>query len=86
MGIRYPLLMWEPEKLPKPLSLVTGYPTTMLIDRKGRLRQVLFGPFFFGPELGKFERLLETTLSEKPPKKRPLREGTKERKGRSEKG
>jgi len=47
MGINYKLAQWEKEqnKLPKPLSLVPSYPASLLIDRQGRLRGGVFGPW-----------------------------------------
>jgi len=64
MGIRYTLVRWEPEKLPEPLNKVFMNPTTLLIDRQGRLRA-----FVFGPDLLTLEKELQAALKEKAPKK-----------------
>ncbi len=61
-GINYLLAQWQREKMPKPLSLVFGYPTSLLIDRQGRLRE-----FVFGPNLQALEASLMSALKEKPP-------------------
>lgn len=63
MGINYKLAKWEKEqnRLPKPLSLVPSYPASLLIDREGRLRSGVFGPF-----LTQLEKDLKATLAEKP--------------------
>ncbi|MCS7265809.1 MAG: hypothetical protein NZ805_13365 [Armatimonadetes bacterium] len=63
MGINYKLAQWEQEhsKLPKPLSLVPSYPATILIDRQGRLKTGVFGPW-----LTQIEKDLKAVLAEKP--------------------
>ncbi len=63
MGINYKLARWEKEqnKLPKPLSLVPTYPASLLIDRKGRLKSGVFGPW-----LTQLEKDLKAALAEKP--------------------
>ncbi len=63
LGINYKLAQWEKEqsKLPKPLSLVPGYPASILIDRKGRLKSGVFGPW-----LMQLEKDLKSALVEKP--------------------
>lgn len=63
MGINYKLAQWEKEqsKLPKPLSLVPGYPASLLIDRQGRLKSGVFGPW-----LTQLEKDLKAVLAEKP--------------------
>ncbi len=63
MGINYKLAQWEKEqnKLPKPLSLVPSYPASILIDRKGRLKSGVFGPW-----LTQLEKDLKAALAEKP--------------------
>lgn len=61
MGINYTLALWEKEKMPKPISLVMGYPTTLLIDRQGRLRAVVMGPTIY-----QLEKDLLAALKEKP--------------------
>lgn len=65
MGINYKLAQWEKEqsKLPKPLSLVPSYPASLLIDRKGRLRSGVFGPW-----LMQLDKDLKAALAEKPSK------------------
>lgn len=62
MGINYKLAQWEKEqsKLPRPLSLVPGYPASLLIDRNGRLRGAVFGPW-----LMQLEKDLQSALKEK---------------------
>jgi hypothetical protein len=62
MGINYKLAQWEKEqnKLPKPLSLVPSYPASLLIDRQGRLRGGVFGPW-----LTQLESQLKEALKEK---------------------
>lgn len=74
MGINYILALWEKEKMPKPVSLVMGYPTNMLIDRQGRLRTVVMGPM-----LDRLEKDLLAALKEKPasPSKPPAAKPTK---------
>ncbi len=62
VGINYLLVQWQREKMPKPLSLVFSYPTNLLIDRQGRLRE-----FVFGPNLQALEPSLKSALKEKPP-------------------
>lgn len=63
MGINYKLAQWEKEqnKLPKPFSLVPSYPAALLIDRKGRLKSGVFGPW-----LTQLEKDLKSALAEKP--------------------
>ncbi|MFA0759770.1 MAG: hypothetical protein KEFWMYNX_001935 [Candidatus Fervidibacter sp.] len=48
--------------LTKPISLVMGYPTNLLIDRQGRFRTVVMGPM-----LDQLEKELTAALKEKPP-------------------
>ncbi len=64
MGITYPLFLWEQEKLPKLLQVVNAYPTTLLIDRNGKIREVVFG-ILFGEQKREFERKLVAVLKEK---------------------
>ena len=68
MGINYKLAQWEKEqsKLPKPLSLVPSYPASLLIDRQGRLRGGVFGPW-----LTQLENQLKAALKEKPTAQKP---------------
>jgi hypothetical protein len=63
MGINYKLAQWDKEqnKLPKPLSLVPSYPASLLIDRQGRLKSGVFGPW-----LTQLEKDLKAALAEKP--------------------
>lgn len=63
MGINYKLALWEKEqsKLPKPFSIVPSYPAALLIDRQGRLRAGVFGPW-----LMQIEKDLKAALAEKP--------------------
>lgn len=80
MGINYKIAQWEKEqsKLPKPLSLVPGYPASLLIDRNGRLRGAVFGPL-----LMQLEKDLKSALKEKPqspaqkPENKPTTKKTK---------
>ncbi|MFA0759764.1 MAG: hypothetical protein KEFWMYNX_002095 [Candidatus Fervidibacter sp.] len=62
MGINYTLAVWDKDKFPKPISLVMGYPTNLLIDRQGRFRAVVMGPM-----LDRLEKELTAALKEKPP-------------------
>ncbi len=73
MGINYKLAQWEKEqdKLPKPFSLVPSYPASLLIDRQGRLRAGVFGPWLF-----QLEKDLKAALAEKPEKPEPKKEAT----------
>ena len=64
-GLTYPLFLWEHDKLPTPLKVITGYPTTLLIDRNGKIREVVFG-ILFGEKKEAFERKIVATLKEKP--------------------
>jgi len=66
MGINYKLAHWEKEqsKLPKPFSLVPSYPAALLIDRQGRLKAGVFGPW-----LMQLEKDLKAALAEKPVEK-----------------
>ncbi len=64
MGINYTLAVWDKDKFPKPISLVKGYPTSLLIDRQGRFRTVVMGPM-----LDQLEKELMAALKEKPPTK-----------------
>lgn len=83
MGINYKLAQWEKEqsKLPKPLSLVPSYPASLLIDRNGRLRGAVFGPW-----LTQLEKELKSALKEKSqpstpkPENKPATKQAKERK------
>ncbi len=63
--LTYPLFMWEQNKLPQLLRIITGYPTTLLIDRNGKIREVVFG-ILFGEQKKAFERKLVAALKEKP--------------------
>jgi len=64
-GLTYPLFLWEHDKLPTILKVITGYPTTLLIDRNGKIREVVFG-IIFGEQKEAFERKLVSVLKEKP--------------------
>lgn len=64
-GITYPLFLWERNKLPQLLRTITGYPTTLLIDRNGKIREVVFG-ILFGEQKDAFERKIVAALKEKP--------------------
>ena len=64
-GLTYPLFLWERDKLPTILKVITGYPTTLLIDRNGKIREVVFG-ILFGEQKEAFERKIVATLKEKP--------------------
>lgn len=64
IGITYPLFLWEREKLPKPLQVVFVHSTTLLIDRKGKIRKVVFG-IVFGERKDDLERDLIASLKEK---------------------
>ncbi len=64
-GLTYPLFLWEHDKLPTLLKVITGYPTTLLIDRNGKIREVVFG-ILFGEQKEAFERKLVSVLKEKP--------------------
>ena len=68
MGINYKLAQWEKEqsKLPKPLSLVPSYPASLLIDRQGRLRGGVFGPW-----LTQLEGELKAALKKKTTEPKP---------------
>lgn len=68
MGINYPLFLWEKEKLPELLQVVVTHQTTLLIDRNGKIREVVFG-ILFGERKNAFERKLLTLLKEKPSEK-----------------
>lgn len=61
-AVQYPLLIWEKDKLPPPLTMVKGYPTTVLIDRQGKVRKV-----FFGPATHALDSFVQQALKEKPP-------------------
>ena len=61
MGINYTLAVWDKDKFPKPISLVVGYPTSLLIGRQGRFRTVVMGPM-----LDQLEKELMAALKEKP--------------------
>lgn len=63
--LTYPLFMWEQQKLPQLLRVINGYPTTLLIDRNGKIREVVFG-ILFGEQKEAFERKLVAALREKP--------------------
>lgn len=65
MGIFYPLFLWEQKKLPKLLQVITAYPTTLLIDRDGKIREVVFG-ILFGEQKKEFERKIVALIKEKP--------------------
>jgi len=65
MGINYLLFLWEQEKLPKLLQVINAYPTTLLIDRNGKIREVVFG-ILFGEQKEAFEGKLQALLKEKP--------------------
>jgi len=82
MGINYKLAQWEKEqnKLPKPLSLVPSYPASLLIDRQGRLRGGVFGPWLTQLE----SQLKEASRRNQPspkPRASPPRQKGKSRKG-----
>jgi len=64
-GLTYPLFLWEQDKLPTLLKVITGYPTTLLIDRNGKIREVVFG-IIFGEQKEAFERKIVAALKEKP--------------------
>jgi len=68
MGINYKLAQWEKEqsKLPKPLSLVPSYPASLLIDRQGRIKGSVFGPW-----LTQLESQLKAALKEKQTAPKP---------------
>ncbi len=68
MGINYRLAQWEKEqsKLPKPISLAPSYPAALLIDRQGKLRGGVFGPWLL-----QLEKELKAALKEKPPTSKP---------------
>jgi len=74
--LTYPLFVWERDKLPKLLQVVAGYPTTLLIDRSGKVREVVFG-ILFGEQREAFERKLVAAIKEKP--KPPPKSPTKSR-------
>lgn len=61
LGITYTLARWEKQP-PKPFSLVPSYPAALLIDRQGRLRGGVFGPW-----LMQLEKELLASLKEAPP-------------------
>lgn len=63
--LTYPLFMWGQDKLPQLFRVITGYPTTLLIDRNGKIREVVFG-ILFGEQKEAFERKLVAVLKEKP--------------------
>lgn len=63
--LTYPLFMWEQEKLPQMLHVIISYPTTLLIDRNGKIREVVFG-ILFGERKENLERKLLAVLKEKP--------------------
>lgn len=63
--LTYPLFMWEQGKLPPLFRVIVGYPTTLLVDRNGKIREVVFG-ILFGEQKEAFERKLVTLLKEKP--------------------
>ncbi len=67
-GINYTLARWEPGKMPEPLRSVTSYPTSLLIDRHGRLRA-----FVFGPHLQDLEKALKAALKEQPKSEKPAK-------------
>lgn len=64
VNLTYPLFIWERDKLPKLLQAIVGYPTTLLVDRNGRIREVVFG-ILFGEQKENFERKLRAILEEK---------------------
>ncbi len=63
--LTYPLFMWEQGKLPPLFRVIVSYPTTLLVDRNGKIREVVFG-ILFGEQKEAFERKLVTLLKEKP--------------------
>lgn len=63
-GLTYPLFFWERDKLPPLLRKVMGSPTTILLDRKGKIREVVFG-ILFGEQRAEFEKKLVGALKEK---------------------
>jgi peroxiredoxin len=64
-GITYPLFLWEREKLPSLLRRITATPTTLLLDRKGRIVEVQVG-LLFGERLAAWERKIRALLQERP--------------------
>lgn len=72
-GIPYPLFFWEVKALPPLLRGVKGYPVTLLIDRRGRIREVVFG-ILFGKRRERFEARLIALLNERAPKVRGKRD------------
>ncbi|MFN4180067.1 MAG: hypothetical protein ACK4I8_07115, partial [Armatimonadota bacterium] len=52
-------------KLPQLFRVIVGYPTTLLIDRNGKIREVVFG-ILFGEQKKAFEGKLVSLLKEKP--------------------
>jgi len=67
-NLSYPLFRWEREKVPPLLLAVRNYPTTLLIDRSGKIREVTFG-ILFGEEREAFESKLRALIKEALPKK-----------------
>ncbi len=63
-GITYPLFLWEREKLPRLLSWITATPTTLLLDRKGRIVEVQVG-LLFGERLATWERKIKVLLQKR---------------------
>ncbi len=63
-GLTYPLFFGKRDNLPPLLRKVTGYPTTLLLDRNGKIREVVFG-ILFGEKRAEFERKLVGVLKEK---------------------
>lgn len=76
LGLTYPLFLWERAKLPPLLKVINAYPTTLLIDRNGKICEIVFG-ILFGEQKDAFERKIIAILKEKlknskssPPKKK----------------
>ena len=51
--------------MPPLFRVIVSYPTTLLVDRNGKIREVVFG-ILFGEQKEAFERKLVTLLKEKP--------------------
>lgn len=81
MGINYKLAQWEKEqsKLPKPLSLVPSYPASLLIDRQGKLRSGVFGPWLTQLE-GELKAALKEKLTAPKPETKTVPQQAKKRK------
>ncbi|MFA0755674.1 MAG: hypothetical protein YPKNTGVA_001182 [Candidatus Fervidibacter sp.] len=64
-GITYPLFLWEQEKLPPLLRRIAATPTTLLLDRTGRIVEVQVG-LLFGERLTAWERKIAALLQKRP--------------------